>query len=101
MSAHMDNLNEPEPENILICGMCYNPQEAPPPSNSVKVRFCSAEGPPLKREACCSCRICRYACWIKLLDTFAYEFMMNLAVNNFINMHDDDFAGACSIDLDD
>ena len=101
MSAHMYNLNAPEPENILICSICYNFQEVPPPSNSVKVRFCLMDWPYLKCEACCRCRICKYACWVKLLDTFAYGFMMNLAVHNYLNLLDDDFEGACSIDLGD
>ena len=101
MSAHMDNLNEQDPPNLLICSICNNVQMVPPPSNpSNTVRFCLAEGPPLKCERCCSCQACTYACTLKFIATLTYDEMMALAVEKYVSTSGDEFDFYCSKDFE-
>ena len=98
MSANDLNAIEfglPPVYNIVVCSVCFAAQQCPPPSNSVKVRFCLAEWPARKCSACCRCRTCvAYASLCK------YGLMMEMAVFNYMELPVGFFELYCSMDLE-
>ena len=132
MSAHMYNLNEenvdilvcsarptmsaeyltladlvdfglPLVDNIIVCSICGLAQQCPPPSNSVKIRFCLAEWPACKCDACCSCHTCRVyvaARRYELMMLRRYELMMQEAVDRYMELPVGFFDMYCSMDLE-
>ncbi len=133
MSAHMYNLNEdnvdilscssacptmsaeyltladlvdfglPLVDNIVVCSICGLAQQCPPPSNSVKIRFCLAEWPARKCGACCSCPTCK--AYVdrrrdELMMLRRYELMMQEAVDRYMELPVGFFDMYCSMDLE-
>ena len=123
MSAHMYNLNEEDPvsdvvvppvdniehivvppvHNIIVCNACGLAQQCPPPSNSVKIRFCLAEWPARKCDACCSCHTCKVyvsARRYELMMLRRYELMMQEAVDRYMELPVGFFDMYSSMDLE-
>jgi len=105
MSANTLNLVDlvdfglPLVDNIVVCSVCFAAQQCPPPSNSVKVRFCLAEWPARKCSACCRCRTC-VAYQVAYQELCRYELMMELAVFNYMELPVGFFELYSSMDLE-
>ena len=95
---------------ILVCSACTNSQEECPACGVARkgsaVRFCLAEWPARKCEACCSCIVCiaSYAQWpAKVVDasfTLSHADMMHMAVLNYLHLPVRQFDVLCSMDFD-
>ena len=93
----------PPVDNIIACSECGVAQQCPPPSNSVKIRFCLAEWPARKCDACCSCHTCKVyesARRYELMMLRRYELMMQEAVNRYMELPVGFFELYCSMDLE-
>ena len=89
--------------NIIACSACGVAQQCRPPSNSVKIRFCLAEWPACKCDACCSCHTCKVyvaARRYELMMLRRYELMMQEAVNRYMELPVGFFELYCSMDLE-
>ena len=97
------DLVAPPVYNIIACSACAVAQQCPPPSNSVKIRFCLAEWPACKCDACCSCHTCKVyvaARRYELMMLRRYELMMQEAVNRYMELPVGFFELYCSMDLE-
>ena len=93
----------PPVDNIITCSACGVAQQCPPPSNSVKIRFCLAEWPACKCDACCSCHTCKVyvaARRYELKMLRRYNAMMQEAVNRYMELPVGFFELYCSMDLE-
>jgi hypothetical protein len=89
--------------NIIVCNACGLAQQCPPPSNSVKIRFCLAEWPARKCDACCSCHTCKVyvsARRYEFMMLRRYELMMQEAVDRYMELPVGFFNMYSSMDLE-